>query len=58
MLTIPKKRFTDHMLPKKKDDQNVDAPFLLKRENKIFTKIFTGSNKGTKSGAGTEGKVI
>jgi len=39
---------------KKKKDQNVDASFLLRRENKILT----GKNTGTKSGAGTEEKVI
>jgi len=39
---------------KKKEDQNVDASVLLRRENKILT----GENTGTKSGAGTEGKVI
>jgi len=53
-LGILKKNFTDHMKLKKKEDQNVDASFLLRRENKILT----GGNTGTKSGAGTEGKVI
>jgi len=39
---------------KKKEDKNVDASFLLRSGNKILT----GRNSGTKSGAGTEGKVI
>jgi len=34
---IPKIQFTDHMKPKKKEVQNVDASVLLKRVNKIFT---------------------
>jgi len=42
------------MKPKKKENQNVDASFLLKRKNKIFM----GGNTGTKSGAGTKDKVI
>jgi len=37
-----------------KEDQNVDASFLLIRENKILM----GGNTGTKSGADTEEKVI
>jgi len=37
---------------KKKEDQNVDDSFLLRRENKILM----GGNTGTKSGVGTEGK--
>jgi len=32
----------------------VDAPFLLRRENKILT----GGNTGTESGTGTEEKAI
>jgi len=39
---------------KKKEDQNVDASFLFRRENKILT----GGNTGTMIGAGTEEKVI
>jgi len=42
------------MKPKKKENQNVDTSFLLRRENKILM----GVNAGTKSGAGTEEKVI
>jgi len=38
----------------KKQNQNVDASFLLKRENKILTEGYIG----TKSGAGTEEKVM
>jgi hypothetical protein len=38
---------------KKKEDQNVDASMLLRRENKIFT----GGNMETKCGAETEGKA-
>jgi len=53
-LGIPKKKFTDHMKSKKKEDQNIYASFLFRRDNKILT----GGNTGTKSGAGTEGKVI
>jgi hypothetical protein len=34
---IPKIQFTDHMKPKKKEDQNMDASVLLKRGNKILT---------------------
>ena len=30
-------QFTDHMKPKKKEDQNVDASMLLRRGNKILT---------------------
>jgi len=37
----------------KKEDQSVDASFLLRREDKIHT----GGNTGTKSRAGTEGKA-
>jgi len=39
---------------KKKEDQNTDAPFLLRRE----IKIFVVGNTGMKSGEGTEGKAI
>jgi len=53
-LGIPKKEFTDHMQPKKKEDQNVDASVLLRRENKILM----GRNIGTNSRAWTEEKVI
>ena len=31
-LRLPKIQFTDHMKPKKKKDQNVDASVLLRRE--------------------------
>ena len=51
---IPKIQFTDHMKPKKKEDQNVDASVLLRRGNKILT----GGNMETKYGAETEGKAI
>jgi hypothetical protein len=34
---IPKIQFTDHMKPKKKEDQSVGASVLLRRVNKIFT---------------------
>jgi len=37
----------------KKEDQNVDASFLLRRENKILT----GGNTGTKGEAGTKEKA-
>jgi len=47
-----KKKFTDHK-KLKKEDQNVNVS-VLRRENKILT----GGNTGTKSGAGTEEKVI
>ena len=50
----PKMQFTDHMKPKKKEDQNVDASVLLRRGNKILT----GGKIETKSGAETEGKAI
>jgi hypothetical protein len=40
--------------PKKKEDQNVDASVLLRRENKILT----GGNMETKCGVETEGKAI
>ena len=43
-------QFTDHMKPKKKEDQNVDASVLLRSMNKILT----GGNMETK----TEGKAI
>jgi len=42
------------MKPKKKEDQNVDVSVLFRREDKTLT----GGNTGTKSGAGTEEKVI
>jgi len=47
-------QLTDHMMLKKKEDQNGDASFLLRRENKILI----GGNVGTKSGAVTEENVI
>jgi hypothetical protein len=51
---IPKVQFTDHMKPKKKEDQNVDASVLFTRVNKILT----GGSMETKYGAETEGKAI
>jgi hypothetical protein len=51
---IPKIQFTQHIKPKKKEDQNVDASVLLRRGNKILT----GGNMETKCGAETEGKSI
>jgi hypothetical protein len=51
---IPKIQFTDHMKPKKKEDQIVDASVLLRRGNKVLT----GANMKTKCGAETEGKTI
>jgi hypothetical protein len=42
------------MKPKKKEDQNVDASILLRRENKIFTR----GNMDTKCGVETDGKAI
>jgi hypothetical protein len=42
------------MKPKKKEDQNVDAPVHLRRVNKLLT----GGNIETKCGAETEGKAI
>jgi hypothetical protein len=50
MFEIPKIQFTDHMKPKKKEDQSVDASVLLRRGNKILT----GRNMDTE----TEGKAI
>ena len=34
---IPKIQFTDHMKPKKKEDQSVDASVLFRRVNEILT---------------------
>jgi hypothetical protein len=42
------------MKPKKKEDQNVDASVLLRRENKILTE----GNMETKCAAKTEEKAI
>jgi hypothetical protein len=39
---------------KKREDQSVDAPVLLRRGNKILTR----GNTETKCGAETEGKAI
>jgi hypothetical protein len=50
---ISKIQFTDHM-KLKKEDHNVDASVLLRRENQIFT----GGNMETKYGEETEGKAI
>ena len=55
MFRIPKAQFTVHMKPKKKEDQNVDALVLFRRENKILT---GGEIMQTKCGAETEGKAI
>jgi hypothetical protein len=35
---IPQIQFTDHMKPKKKEVQNVDASVLFRRVNKILTR--------------------
>jgi hypothetical protein len=51
---IPKIHFTDHMKPKKKEDQSVDASVLLRRGNTILT----GGNMETECGTETEGKAI
>jgi hypothetical protein len=51
-LGIPKVQFIDHMKLKKKEDQNVDAPVLLRRGNKI------SMGEDTKCEAETEGKTI
>jgi len=53
-LRIPKKQFTDYIQLKKKENQNVDASVRLRKGNKILTE----GNTGTKSGAGSEGKII
>jgi len=53
-LEIAKKKLTDHMKLKKKEDLNVASSFLLRRVNKILK----GQNTGTKSGSGSEEKVI
>jgi hypothetical protein len=47
-------QFTDHMKPKKKEDQSVAASVLLRNENKILT----GGNMETMCGAGTEEKAF
>jgi hypothetical protein len=51
---IPKIQFIDHMKPKKKEDQNVDASVLFRRANKILT----GGSMETKCEVETEGKAI
>jgi hypothetical protein len=51
---IPKIQFTNHIKPKKKEDQNVYALVFLRSVNKILT----GENMETKCGADTEGKAI
>jgi hypothetical protein len=51
---IPKIQSTDHMKPKKEEDQTVDASVLFRRGNKTFTR---GSME-TKCGAETEGKAM
>jgi hypothetical protein len=47
-------QFTDHMKPKKKEDQNVGASVLFKRVNKILT----GGSMETMCRAETEGKAV
>ena len=54
VLRYPKRQFTDCMKLKKKEDQNVNDSFLLRRGNKILM----GGNKGTASTSRTEGKAI
>jgi hypothetical protein len=54
MLKIPKIQFIDHMKPKKKKEQSVDASVLLRRGNKILS----GGNMESNCGAETEGEVI
>jgi hypothetical protein len=51
---IPKIQFTDHMKPKKREDQNVDASVLLRSVNKLLT----GGNMETECRAETDGKAI
>jgi hypothetical protein len=51
---IPMIQFTDHMKPKKKEDQNMYASVVFRRVNKILT----GGNMETKCGAETERKAI
>jgi hypothetical protein len=51
---MPKIQFTDHMKPKKMEDQNVDTSVLLRRVNKILI----GENRESQCGAETEGKDI
>jgi len=51
---MPEIQFTDHMMLKNEEDQNVDASFLLRRGDKILT----GGNKRTKNGAKTERQAI
>jgi hypothetical protein len=46
-------KFTDHMKLKKKEDQSVDASFLLRRG-----KILKEANMERKCGDETEGKPI
>jgi hypothetical protein len=54
IFTKLKFQFIDHMKPKKKEDQNVDASVLFRKVNKILT----GGNMETKYGAETEEKAI
>jgi hypothetical protein len=37
MFGIPKIQFTDHMKPKKKEDQNVDASVLFMRVSNTYS---------------------
>ena len=53
-LRIPRIQVTDHMKLKRKEDQSVDAPVLLRRGNKILM----GENTETKDRAETKGKTI
>jgi hypothetical protein len=45
---------TNHIKPKKKEDQSVDASVLLRRGNKVLK----GGNMEMKYSAETEGKAI
>jgi hypothetical protein len=53
-LGISKIQFTDHLKPKKKEEQSVGASVIFRRGNKIVT----GGNTETKCGAQTKAKAI
>jgi hypothetical protein len=53
-LGISKIQLTDHIKPKRKEDQNVDASVLLRRVNKILTEV----NIETTCGTEIKGKAI
>jgi hypothetical protein len=53
-LRIPKIHFAKHMKLKRREDQSVDIPFLLRMGNKIPMEGVTE----TKFGAGPEGMTI